>query len=52
MKFKEILKYLREVIWDNVKDLAHDFRRISLIDISNKEYEAYLYLVIIHFCYL
>ena len=48
MKFKEILKYLREVIWDSVKDLSHDFRRISLIDISNKEYEAYLYLVIIN----
>ena len=44
----EIIEYVENLTWDDVKDLPHDFKRISLINISNKEYDAYTYFVIIN----
>jgi len=44
----EMNAYIGSVSWDDVKDLPHEFKRISLINISNKEYDAYIYLVIIN----
>jgi len=48
MSTDEIIEYVENVTWDDVKDLSHEFKRISLINISNKEYDAYLYFVIIN----
>ena len=48
MNKNEIIKYIENLKWDDVKDLPHEFKRISLINISNKEYDAYLYFVIIN----
>ena len=44
----EIQTYLEKLTWDEVKDLPHEFNRICLFDISGKEYDAYLYVVIIN----
>ena len=48
MNSDEIIEYVENLTWDDVKDLPHDFKRISLINISNKEYDAYTYFVIIN----
>ncbi len=48
MSTDEIIEYVENVTWDDVKDLSHEFKRISLINISNEEYDAYVYLVIIN----
>lgn len=48
MNTDDLIQYINNVSWDDVKNLPHEFKRISLINISNKEYDAYLYLVIIN----
>ena len=48
MNNDEMIEYIKNVTWDDVKDLSHEFNRISYINISNKKYDAYVYLVIIN----
>ena len=48
MNNDEIIEYIQNLTWDYVKDLPHDHKRISLTNISNKEYDAYTYFLIIN----
>jgi len=46
MNDDEIKHFLKNVTWDMVKNLPHDYNRICLVNNPNEEYEAYLYFVI------
>lgn len=48
MNNDEKLTYIKNLTWDKVKDLPHEFNRISRINISGEKYDAYLYVVIIN----